>query len=74
MKIVIEFETEEVLQAFRDAASWHNKPKEPINEEAFGKEFAEDLKDYLLCEGLENWFGDGINNDRYLDFYEEEVD
>lgn len=73
MKLVINIPDEQVLAAFTEACKpFLLKPKANIMQNrAFGVAIEEDLKTFF-CDQLTEWFEEGINNDCYADFVDDE--
>lgn len=73
MKLVIEVPDDKVVEAMREAGrSFDLKLKDgAITDRALGVAIEDDMRSFFLG-GMSTWFYDGINADKYLQFYQEE--
>jgi len=75
MRIVIDLPDQEVIAAFTAAATEFGYRVDPnLDEnEDFRKAIEQDVHDYLMAD-LTEFFFDGLNNDGYTDFVEDDED
>lgn len=75
MRIVIDLSDEQVIAAFKRAAAEFDYRVDPnLDEnEDFRKAIEQDVHDYLMAD-LTEFFFNGLNNDGYTDFVEDDED
>ena len=65
---------DDLLHHLKEAGSMYGlKLKQDLDIDSFTQEFSEDLSTFIGCQ-LEDFFENGIDQDCYLDYFEEEED
>ena len=72
--VTLTFNQDDLLDQLREAGSMFDlKLKQDLDTESFVKEFKEDLTNFVECQ-LEDFFENGLNQDLYQDFFDEDED
>ena len=70
--VTLTFNQDDLLDQLKEAGSMFDlELKQDLDTESFVKEFKEDLTTFINCQ-LEDFFENGLNNDLYQDYFDED--